>query len=980
MILRDIRDALNAAVSNLTGQTTNWTAIVTTTTTDQASVGAACRDDATGAQGAQDTSVNDDENGNTNSEDTYLFEGEEYTLEQLQQLCELLTTTLIELQSQLNSFEARQNFVFYQRINTDINNTRPRKEAVCNLVEDIISGRYQDRIDGNQETQLTDLTEEEALRDLDAASRDLQFGSSLGLNTDNYLALARRSLITNLVNYGGQTSDLNRYFSLDKPIVKDKIKYFFNSFYSLEDNNELIIYDTKSDLNYLSIINVQQSNYTNADINNFDFPVLTENISFRLENGLTPVNGRAFPDFKRSFLNGGAFVAQIIGQQTESFNFEPLIGDGSIIDDDTFQIDLPFENSEIFEDINVYGAFIADIKSKYNFYSKDYERIAINSNVSSNERNFPNLYVVMSERERNNGLRINSNVTQNGNLSSFEAGGDAGYLNVDISEGITLDSIIQNRDIIFLVSAVRKMNEMNKNKFLFPMFNEISIPTNKSNNILKMFYNSNLMDSFVLNLSNLINSNSFEESDFVFSEKILNQNLNRTESNNVQPPVSSSYSSKKTRIKQLSLINNLPNSNTNFLTYFINNPISDNINQLTIIGDTQDLPSLNNNSMRFINSLRRIIFQGQLTTFLKNNCRNYIDILNGKTSYNETLVYRIAKYEVGATEPIQNFWIPNDDTLDFLNLVDTQIKYEKEYVYKIYAYQIVIGTSYFHQSLDLNPNSLTNFNCTTFWQANPKIIEVELLSVNRRIVDSPPLSPEIDFIPYFNVDNKIGLFLNTRVGREKLETINILDSDTDKTSLYAKDRNNLVSYETDDLSKRYEVMRLDVKPMSYSDFKKGIIKISEYDFDPDDPNEEISSASIIDDIVPNKKYYYCFRSIDIHDNISNPTAVYEVEMINENGMIFPIIKKFEFEKPIFETSKEMRRFIKIKPQLQHYLLDTQRPEILNSTSAQQALNQNFILGMDSVCSPWGQTFKIVATSKQTGRKIEIKFKFKYNIE
>ena len=43
-----------------------------------------------------------------------------------------------------------------------------------------------------------------------------------------------------------------------------------------------------------------------------------------------------------------------------------------------------------------------------------------------------------------------------------------------------------------------------------------------------------------------------------------------------------------------------------------------------------------------------------------------------------------------------------------------------------------------------------------------------------------------------------------------------------------------------------------------------------------------TAASKVDDIEPNKKYYYTFRAIDNHGNVSNPSSVYEIEMVKSN--------------------------------------------------------------------------------------------------
>ena len=43
-------------------------------------------------------------------------------------------------------------------------------------------------------------------------------------------------------------------------------------------------------------------------------------------------------------------------------------------------------------------------------------------------------------------------------------------------------------------------------------------------------------------------------------------------------------------------------------------------------------------------------------------------------------------------------------------------------------------------------------------------------------------------------------------------------------------------------------------------------------------------------IYKNKTYYYIFRSIDVHKNISNPTYVYQVTLRDDGGAVYPEIE------------------------------------------------------------------------------------------
>jgi len=93
-------------------------------------------------------------------------------------------------------------------------------------------------------------------------------------------------------------------------------------------------------------------------------------------------------------------------------------------------------------------------------------------------------------------------------------------------------------------------------------------------------------------------------------------------------------------------------------------------------------------------------------------------------------------------------------------------------------------------------------------------------------------------------------------------------------------------------------------------------------------------------------------------------------------MVYPIIKNYYFAKPAYSNNIEMRRFIKIKPSSQHTFINKAKSGIDTDTTAEQSL-QKIKLGVSDVGVPWGKTFKMILTSKQTGKKVEFKFKFKY---
>ena len=74
---------------------------------------------------------------------------------------------------------------------------------------------------------------------------------------------------------------------------------------------------------------------------------------------------------------------------------------------------------------------------------------------------------------------------------------------------------------------------------------------------------------------------------------------------------------------------------------------------------------------------------------------------------NEVVAYRIEKIggPVSGDSPqqsvLQNFWIFNNQDLEQLNFIDSQVKYNKDYTYRIYAYYLVNGFKYEYSNLQV---------------------------------------------------------------------------------------------------------------------------------------------------------------------------------------------------------------------------------------------------------------------------------------
>ena len=180
-----------------------------------------------------------------------------------------------------------------------------------------------------------------------------------------------------------------------------------------------------------------------------------------------------------------------------------------------------------------------------------------------------------------------------------------------------------------------------------------------------------------------------------------------------------------------------------------------------------------------------------------------------------------------------------------------------------------------------------------------------------------------------------------------------------------------IVYETDDHAQFFEVWRMDRKPRSYRDFDGHLRDTISTDVNVD-TQQKATSATFDDKLKPNKKYYYCVRSIDNHGHISYPTPIYEVEMVDDKGSIFPLVKTVEFaEKVPRQSGRGMKRYMHIVPAMAQTLVNEHKSGL---DGADSAIGETPILGLPDE-TIWGKKFKIRLTSKSTGKKIDLNLQF-----
>jgi len=267
-------------------------------------------------------------------------------------------------------------------------------------------------------------------------------------------------------------------------------------------------------------------------------------------------------------------------------------------------------------------------------------------------------------------------------------------------------------------------------------------------------------------------------------------------------------------------------------------------------------------------------------------------------------------------------------------------------------------------------------------------MEVPYATVEGRILDKPPVFPDVNLVPYKGINNKLLVSLNSSVGEYDMMPVAFNGEEEDEISLMREaqkiaDKTKPIKFKSDDTVAYggfFQIYRMEKKPKSYKDFDKHLHQTVRTNVSDTFPLWA-ESASIADDIEPNKKYYYTFRTVDVHGNSSNPTDVFEIEMIDDNGTIYFRQRIVEFD-PLDKKvpSKSMRKYVQIRPTLAQRVLDEADLELSGAETAfeysmLEGTRGPLSLGMRPE-SVWGKKFKIRFTSKSTGKQFDLNINFK----
>ena len=172
------------------------------------------------------------------------------------------------------------------------------------------------------------------------------------------------------------------------------------------------------------------------------------------------------------------------------------------------------------------------------------------------------------------------------------------------------------------------------------------------------------------------------------------------------------------------------------------------------------------------------------------------------------------------------------------------------------------------------------------------VVETPFFEQRSRLIDDPPLAPEINILPYRTDSRFLKFFMQASSGEKSMMPVIIGENDKIMVEEIRKAKNirreEPITYASDDPASFYQIYRMTEPPKRYEDFKNHLRKQVATDISAETP-QKASSIAYVDQVRSNQKYYYMFRAIDVHNMIGEPTPVYEVEMVNDKGAFYPCL-------------------------------------------------------------------------------------------
>jgi len=639
---------------------------------------------------------------------------------------------------------------------------------------------------------------------------------------------------------------------------------------------------------------------------------------------------------------------------------------------------------------------IAEITPVYNYYAGRYQRLA----ARTDERLLPNLY----SREICKTLRDD---TEDNWLGSELARQNATRFCEDYDADLlpqTPEEVNPNRRIervVFPQTELKDILALDERKNVYPMYVNITFPTEIMGPFMRAIKKAKLSTTFYNRLLSLQNEI---------------QNVTATGNHNGVTFSQNNYVSRTLRYNNvnvtafsiLDLVNNL-------IEEALNGEIEDaqNAEFLSLRG-AERLPNDRPGScLNLLDKVYLMAVKAEIEALLEtDSIPSLLDTIDPRSDVRkegaqdllkETYKQEIVGYSIEKRRPngelLGDYYFPNTNDLDILKYTDTQVRYDTEYDYEVFAHVITVG----QKIIDLFPQSVRGVQSVTSTAVKDLIlVKVPLFSPDLgtnelfsgyvmprvKLLDRPPVAPNITFMPY--KDSRSDILIKAErmtdelTGQRTIPYIPMLQGDEERFI----ERANYQRIENFDLPEGHvefksegedanevQVFRTTEEPQYTDDPEENSVNFIQRqayaNFATDGVYTTLTAEAgfaFTDKLKTNTKYYYTFRMRDLNGNVSNPTHIMQVEIVETEGVSYPVIQEYipTRSQPKTQKSRDLAKFIQIKPS---YLGSEPLPNEQGIQIAGQAVED----------TPFGKHFKIRLTSKDTGRQIDLNCVFEKRV-
>jgi len=340
-------------------------------------------------------------------------------------------------------------------------------------------------------------------------------------------------------------------------------------------------------------------------------------------------------------------------------------------------------------------------------------------------------------------------------------------------------------------------------------------------------------------------------------------------------------------------------------------------------------------------------------------------IVDGDACHSLLIGYKVEKFRENTNNPVQTIFIMSPNVN---NYYDSLISYDTVYNYKFTAITMVVGNSYAY----VNPiveEELAQVVMTFVNRPSVQFLEMPILSQDMIATDIPNPVPEVAFFNERGNKNEIIIALDQATivehSFENNYPIYFNKDSNAQRKVFIQQKEQQIQFSDLYTSNLYEIYRVDEPPSRFLDFENNLLTIV--------GEAGVNSTDNLyrDIVVPQKKYYYLIRTLTNFGIHSNPTRVYEVELVQDSDETYLNYSEFKFEQTkLTNLNKTFKKFMQIKPNLsqialkQYEILDNSTPDNYDTS----------VVGVEPEVL-WGKRFKIRIKSKKTGKKIDLNVTF-----